>query len=141
LNTPISSINAALRGVGLAPNQQIFPIGVERPSGSQQLGEMAPLDEELMDRSVFAEGDGVADERRKKDGEGLLGHLARSHFEFAVTRLPPPHRVALDAHIVRSVSDQLWASSPRSKTWYEGLHKASPQTNGAGRVPKHRPVG
>src|SRR5258706_12932582 len=46
------AIETTLAGVALAPDQKVFPLGVERPSSSQQLGEVAPVGEDIMDRSV-----------------------------------------------------------------------------------------
>src|SRR6266436_2955033 len=83
----LRAIEGALPGVALVPDQQVLPLGVERPSGSQQLGEVPPIDEQVMDRSVDAEGDGVADEAREKGGVGLLRHLSRGHREFAMAGL------------------------------------------------------
>jgi hypothetical protein len=44
----LRAIKAALPGVALVPDQQVLPIGVERASGSQQLGEVPPVDEQIM---------------------------------------------------------------------------------------------
>ena len=48
---------------------------------------MAPVDEQVMDRPVRAEGDGMANEGCEERGESLLRHLARGHFEFAMAGL------------------------------------------------------
>src|SRR4029077_2539888 len=64
----LRAIKAALAGVALVPDQQVFPLGVEWASSGQQLGQMAPIDKQEMDRTVRAEDDGVADEAREKSG-------------------------------------------------------------------------
>src|SRR5215471_16055801 len=94
-----------MAGIAFAPDQKIFPLGVARPSGGEQLGEMPPINENVMDRAVAAAGDGLADERGQEGGERRFGHLARGHFEFSMALLTPPHRMAVDGHIIRRVCD------------------------------------
>ncbi len=99
------AVETPLAGIALVPNQQGLPSGVERPSGSQQLGEVPPIDEEIMDRPVLAEDDGVADEGPEERSEGGLGHLARGHLKFSVAQLAPAHRMPGYRHIVRRVGN------------------------------------
>src|SRR5271155_2043078 len=66
---------------------------------------MAPIDEEVVDRPVFAEADGMTDRGLEEGDELGLRHLARGHLEFAMARLAPPYRVTLDAYVVRRVGD------------------------------------
>src|SRR5439155_3806964 len=61
----LRAVEATLPGIGFVPDEQVLPLGVKRASGGQQLGEMAPVDEQIMDQTVRAEGDGVADEARE----------------------------------------------------------------------------
>jgi hypothetical protein len=101
----LRAIEGALPGIALVPDQEVLPLAVARAGGGQQLGEMAPIDKQEMDRSIGAEGDGVADKARQEGGEGLLAHLARSHREFAVTGLAAADGVPLDRHVVGWIGD------------------------------------
>src|SRR5439155_13391494 len=102
----LAAIKRALPGIGFVPDQQVLPLGVERASSSQQLGEMAPIDEQVMDRTIRAEGDSVANEAREEGGVGLLRHLTRGHREFAMAGLAAADRMTLDPHIVRRIGDR-----------------------------------
>src|SRR5207247_5511613 len=66
----LRAVEATLPGISFVPDEQVLPLGVKRASGPQQLGEVAPVDEQVVDRSVGAEGDGVADKAREKGGVG-----------------------------------------------------------------------
>jgi hypothetical protein len=40
----LRAVEAALAGIAFVPDEKIHPLGVERPSGGQQLGQMAPVE-------------------------------------------------------------------------------------------------
>lgn len=124
----LRAVEAALPGVGLAADQKVFPLGVERSSGSQQLGEMAPVDEQIMDRSVLAEGGGVADERLEKEGKAASDISPEAILNSRWRTLPRPIACPLMRTLKGGSVTSIWASSPPSNTSNEVLCEVSPQT-------------
>src|SRR5262249_4307987 len=111
------AIKTALAGIGLGPNQKVFPLGVARPRGGEQFGEMPPVDEQIVDRAVAAKGDRLADERCEEGGKGLFRHLARGHLEFSMTHLAPAHRMTRMGTLYGGSVTIICASSPCSTLW------------------------
>src|SRR5215469_5560001 len=97
----LRAVKAALAGIALVPDQKVFPLGVERPSGGQQLGKMPPVDKDEMDRAVDAGGDGLTNEGLEERGKSRLRHLACGHLEFTMARLTSADSMAVDGHVAR----------------------------------------
>src|SRR5262249_1582650 len=48
------AIKTSLAGITLVPNQQIFPFRIECECGTQKLGHVAPVHENVVDGSILA---------------------------------------------------------------------------------------
>ena len=60
----LGAIKAALTGIGLVPDQKVFPFGVLWPGGAQEIRQVPPVDEQEVDGAITSKGNSVTDEYR-----------------------------------------------------------------------------
>src|SRR5262249_37943702 len=99
------TIETTLAGVGLIPDQKIFPFRIKGQCGAEQLVKVAPVYEDIVDGSIAAAADGAADEAIENGPERGRRHLAGGHRKFSMAHLAAAHRVAVDPHVVGRVTD------------------------------------
>src|SRR5690349_12213672 len=79
------SIEAALTGIGLVPDQQVFPFRIERKRGGEELVEVTPVDEDVVDGAITAAAHGTADKLMEQSSKCRQRHFAGTHNNFCTT--------------------------------------------------------
>src|SRR6516164_660005 len=70
------TIEATLAGVGLIPDQKIFPFRIKGQCGAEQVMKVAPVHKDIMDGTIAAGADDAADEAIEEGPKGRRRHLA-----------------------------------------------------------------
>jgi hypothetical protein len=84
----LAAVEAALARIGLVPDQQVLPFGIDRPARSQQLWQMSPVHEDEVDGPTLAMPNREANEFLEEGGELRFRELARSNFELRIRPRP-----------------------------------------------------
>src|SRR6516165_6739293 len=99
------TIETALAGVALVPNQKIFPFRIKGKSGAEQVMKVAPVHEDIMDGTIAAGADDAADEAIEEGPKRRRRHLAGGHRKFSMAHLAAAHGVTVDSNVVGWVRD------------------------------------
>src|SRR5580693_5926778 len=68
------TVEAPLAGIGLVPDQKVFPLRIKRESGTQELMKVTPVHEGVVDGSVTAGANGATDKTTEEGVKRRLGH-------------------------------------------------------------------
>jgi len=94
------TIETALAGVALVPNQKIFPFRIKGKSGAEQVMKVAPVHKDIMDGTIAA---GADDEAIEESPKRRRRHLAGGHWKFSMAHLAAAHGVTIDSNVVGRV--------------------------------------
>src|SRR5215472_18450806 len=85
------------------PDAEIFQLAIDIAGGCQQFANMAPIHEQIAQRTIAAERHEVSTRLAKKGRELCPVHLARGHREWPMMGRAQAARVAIDRDVVRRV--------------------------------------
>ena len=92
-------------GVVLDPDAEVFQLAVDPAADGQQVFDMTPVHEQIMQRAIDAEGREVATRLVEKGGEFGPIHLARGHRERAMMDRAETAHVTFDRQVVGRVGE------------------------------------
>src|SRR5262249_19849155 len=99
----LGTVEAALAGIGLGPDQQVLPFAVDWPPRRQQFRQMSPVHEDEVDRPVLAMLNHQANESLKEGGELRFRHFPRRNLELPMSHPAPPHGVSMNFDVVGGI--------------------------------------
>src|SRR6516162_6017146 len=94
------TVETTLAGIGLVPDQKIFPFRIKGKGGTEQLMKVTPVHEDIVDSSATAGADRATDEAIEEGPESRRRHLAGGHRKFSMAHLAAAHSVTLDLNVV-----------------------------------------
>src|SRR5262245_42274856 len=87
-------------GVGLVPDAEVLELAIDRAAGTEHLPEVAPVDADLVDRTVDRVVGETSEDRLQECSEFRLAHLAGAHRELALTDATESGGGAVDSEVV-----------------------------------------
>jgi len=96
------SVKATLTGSALVPDQKVFPFRIKGQCGAEQLMEVAPVHEDIVES---AGAYGAANKAIEESTERRARDLAGSHWKFSRAHFAAAHRVIVDLNGVGRIGD------------------------------------